>query len=183
MAFFTRLVYCRADLTFTSLTSSFKSHSISCTVTLSNSSLHQWRSHSPQSQSLCQSVLQTRDYLQWRIIQINDHKKTLNLDTFIKVTNNNLDRARVVAYKHLRNWHTLNTSLVQQMRLVVKNDASHLWDFTDLADALLSIDLPASFKSKILKEFPNIFSRPFTYGSENREKYSEIMANVHKQIP
>jgi pro-apoptotic serine protease NMA111 len=78
------------------------------------------------------------------IVQTVDHKKTPNLKTFIEVMKTIPDRARVVVtYKHLRDLHTLNTSIVHidrhwssKMRLAVRNDSTGLWDFTDLADAL-----------------------------------------------
>ncbi|RKF54886.1 Pro-apoptotic serine protease NMA111 [Erysiphe neolycopersici] len=78
------------------------------------------------------------------IIQTVDHKKTPDLDSFIEVMKKIPDRARVVVtYKHLRDLHTLNTSILtidrhwcQKMRLAVRNDTTGLWDFTDLDDAL-----------------------------------------------
>ncbi|TAQ91300.1 hypothetical protein B7494_g376 [Chlorociboria aeruginascens] len=81
------------------------------------------------------------------IIQTIDHKKTPDLNSFIEVMKGIPDRARVVVtYKHLRDLHTLNTSVVQidrhwssKMRLAVRNDETGLWDFTDLADALPQI--------------------------------------------
>lgn len=78
------------------------------------------------------------------IIQTVDHKQTPDLDTFISVMKNIPDKARVVVtYKHLRDLHTLNTSILHidrhwssKMRLAVRNDETGLWDFTDLADAI-----------------------------------------------
>ncbi|RKF77921.1 Pro-apoptotic serine protease NMA111 [Golovinomyces cichoracearum] len=78
------------------------------------------------------------------IIQTVDHKKTPDLDTFIEVMKMIPDRARVVVtYKHLRDLHTLNTSILtidrhwsQKMRLAVRNDNTGLWDFTDIGEAL-----------------------------------------------
>jgi S1-C subfamily serine protease len=78
------------------------------------------------------------------IIQTVDHKKTPDLDSFIEAMKGIPDRARVVVtYKHLRDLHTLNTSILHidrhwssKMRLAVRNDETGLWDFTDLADAL-----------------------------------------------
>jgi S1-C subfamily serine protease len=54
------------------------------------------------------------------------------------------DRARVVVtYKHLRDLHTLHTSILHidrhwasKMRMAVRNDKTGLWDFSDIADAL-----------------------------------------------
>ncbi|KAI9710874.1 MAG: hypothetical protein M1812_007326 [Candelaria pacifica] len=73
-----------------------------------------------------------------------DQKKTPDLDTFIEVMRHIPDRARVVVtYKHLRDLHTLNTSIVYidrhwttKMRMAVRNDKTGVWDFTDLADPL-----------------------------------------------
>jgi len=78
------------------------------------------------------------------IIQTVDHKKVPDLDTFIEVAKGIPDKARVVVtYKHLRDLHTLNTSVIyvdrhwsSKMKLAVRNDETGLWDFSDLADAL-----------------------------------------------
>lgn len=78
------------------------------------------------------------------MIETVDHKKTPDLDTFIEVMKGIPDRSRVVVtYKHLRDLHTLNTSILNidrhwssKMRLAVRNDTTGLWDFTDLADAI-----------------------------------------------
>jgi pro-apoptotic serine protease NMA111 len=90
------------------------------------------------------------------IIQTIDHQKTPDLATFIEVMKKIPDRARVVVtYKHLRDLHTLNTSILHidrhwssKMRLAERNDVSGLWDFTDLADplpAVLPVPRNASF--------------------------------------
>lgn len=76
------------------------------------------------------------------IIQTIDQKKTPDLDTFIEVMKGIPDKARVVVtYKHLRDLHTLNTSIIyidrhwaKKMKLATRNDETGLWDFTDLAD-------------------------------------------------
>lgn len=81
------------------------------------------------------------------IIQTVDHKKTPDLDAFIEVMSGIPDRARVVVtYKHLRDLHTLNTTIIyidrhwaKKMKLAVRNDETGLWDFTDLAEALPSV--------------------------------------------
>ena len=78
------------------------------------------------------------------LIESIDQKKTPNLATFIEVMKGVPDRARVVVtYKHLRDLHTLNTSIIyvdrhwtSKMRMAVRNDKTGLWDFTDLADPL-----------------------------------------------
>lgn len=78
------------------------------------------------------------------IVQSVDHKETPDLDTFIEVMKSIPDRSRVVVkYKHLRDLHTLNTSIIyidrhwsSKMRMATRNDETGLWDFKDLADAL-----------------------------------------------
>lgn len=78
------------------------------------------------------------------LIQSIDQKPTPNLDTFIEVMKKIPDRARVVVtYKHLRDMHTLNTSILlmdrhwhKTMRLAVRNDETGLWDFSDLSEPL-----------------------------------------------
>lgn len=78
------------------------------------------------------------------LIESIDQKKTPDLDTFIEVMSKISDRARVVVtYKHLRDLHTLNTSIIyvdrhwsRKMRMAVRNDKTGIWDFTDLAEPL-----------------------------------------------
>lgn len=78
------------------------------------------------------------------IIQSVDNKKVPDLDTFIQVMKAIPDKARVVVkYKHLRDLHTLNTTVIYvdrhwsaKMKLAVRNDTTGLWDFTDLGEPL-----------------------------------------------
>ncbi|OQO11318.1 Pro-apoptotic serine protease [Cryoendolithus antarcticus] len=78
------------------------------------------------------------------LIQTIDNKPTPDLETFIEVMGGIADRSRVVVtYKHLRDMHTLNTSILlvdrhwsKTMRMAVRNDKSGLWDFTTLAEPL-----------------------------------------------
>ena len=78
------------------------------------------------------------------LVQSIDHKKTPDLDTFIEVAKGIPDKSRVVVtYKHLRDLHTLHTTIMyidrhwaKKMKLAVRNDETGLWDFSDLADAL-----------------------------------------------
>ncbi|KAF4126724.1 PDZ protein [Geosmithia morbida] len=78
------------------------------------------------------------------IIQTIDHKPVPNLDAFIEVMRAIPDKARVVVTsKHLRDLHTLNTTVIyidrhwtSKMKLAVRNDVTGLWDFSDLGDAL-----------------------------------------------
>ncbi|OTA96114.1 hypothetical protein M434DRAFT_68149 [Hypoxylon sp. CO27-5] len=78
------------------------------------------------------------------MIQSVDQKKTPDLETFIDVVKQIPDKKRVVVtYKHLRDLHTLNTTIINvdrhwsaKMRLAVRNDVTGLWDFEDIADAL-----------------------------------------------
>jgi pro-apoptotic serine protease NMA111 len=78
------------------------------------------------------------------LIKTVDHRETPDLKTFIEVMKTVPDKARiVVTYKHLRDLHTLNTTIIyvdrhwsSKMKLAVRNDETGLWDFTDLADPL-----------------------------------------------
>jgi S1-C subfamily serine protease len=78
------------------------------------------------------------------IIQTVDHKKVKNLDSFIEVMKSIPDKARVVVtYKHLRDLHTLNTTVIYvdrhwsaKMKMAIRNDETGLWDFSDLGDPL-----------------------------------------------
>ncbi|KXT18411.1 hypothetical protein AC579_8147 [Pseudocercospora musae] len=78
------------------------------------------------------------------LIQSIDNQPTPNLDAFVEVMKGVADRSRVVVtYKHLRDMHTLNTSIMlvdrhwsKGMRLAVRNDETGLWDFTDLGEAI-----------------------------------------------
>ncbi|KAH7030809.1 trypsin-like cysteine/serine peptidase domain-containing protein [Microdochium trichocladiopsis] len=92
------------------------------------------------------------------MIQSVDQKKTPDLDTFIEVVKQIPDRKRVVVtYKHLRDLHTLNTTIVNvdrhwatKMRLAVRNDETGLWDFKDIADPLPQIP-PAPQKGTFIE--------------------------------
>lgn len=65
------------------------------------------------------------------LIQTLDHRRVPDLQTFIEVAKTIPDRARVVVtYKHLRDLHTLNTTIIyvdrhwsSKMKLAVRNDA------------------------------------------------------------
>ncbi|UKZ60382.1 uncharacterized protein TrAtP1_001663 [Trichoderma atroviride] len=78
------------------------------------------------------------------IVQSVDQKAVPDLDTFIEVMKQIPDRARVVVtYKHLRDLHTLNTTIVYvdrhwsaKMKMAVRNDVTGLWDFSDLGEPL-----------------------------------------------
>ena len=78
------------------------------------------------------------------IIESIDHKPTPDLDTFIEVMQGIRDRARVVVtYKHLRDLHTLNNTIIYidrhwipKMRMAIRNDETGLWDFSDLGEGL-----------------------------------------------
>lgn len=63
----------------------------------------------------------------------------------------------VVTYKHLRDLHTLNTSIttidrhwVPKMRMAKRNDTTGLWDFSDVADALPPL-APVPRKANFIK--------------------------------
>ncbi|KAG7109841.1 Pro-apoptotic serine protease like protein [Verticillium longisporum] len=78
------------------------------------------------------------------LIQSVAGKNTPDLDTFVEVMKEIPDRRRVVVtYKHLRDLHTLNTTVINvdrhwsaKMKMAVRNDETGLWDFSDLGDAL-----------------------------------------------
>ena len=78
------------------------------------------------------------------IVQTVDHKKVPDLATFINVMKDIPDKARiVVTYKHLRDLHTLNTTVIyvdrhwsSKMKMAIRNDETGLWDFKDLGDPL-----------------------------------------------
>ncbi|KAK4674847.1 hypothetical protein QC763_124240 [Podospora pseudopauciseta] len=92
------------------------------------------------------------------LIQTVDHKKTPDLDTFIDVLKGIPDKSRVVVtYKHLRDLHTLNTTIIfvdrhwaKKMKLAVRNDKTGLWDFTNLADPLPPIP-PVPTKARFIQ--------------------------------
>lgn len=76
------------------------------------------------------------------LVQSVDHKPTPDLNTFVEIMKEIPDRSRVVVtYKHLRDMHSLNTSIMlvdrhwhKNMRMAVRNDETGLWDFTDLSE-------------------------------------------------
>ncbi|KAH6685677.1 PDZ domain-containing protein [Plectosphaerella plurivora] len=78
------------------------------------------------------------------IIQTVAGQSTPNLDTFVEVMKGIADRDRIViTYKHLRDLHTLHTTVINvdrhwntKMKLAVRNDVTGLWDFSDLGDPL-----------------------------------------------
>ncbi|KAM0718272.1 hypothetical protein Q7P37_006604 [Cladosporium fusiforme] len=92
------------------------------------------------------------------LIQSIDNKPTPDLTTFIEVMKAIPDRSRVVVtYKHLRDMHTLNTSILlvdrhwsKSMRMAVRNDVSGFWDFTDLAEPVPPI-APVPRKANFVK--------------------------------
>lgn len=92
------------------------------------------------------------------LIESIDQKKTPDLDTFVEVMKMIPDRARVVVtYKHLRDLHTLNTSVIyidrhwsSKMRMAVRNDKTGLWDFTDLGEPLPAV-APTRCKADFVK--------------------------------
>ncbi|KAI8327906.1 trypsin-like cysteine/serine peptidase domain-containing protein [Choanephora cucurbitarum] len=77
------------------------------------------------------------------IVKSVDDKETPTLNTFIEVMQSIPDRARVpVVYYSIADTHTIMVAVVQverhwsSFRLAVRNDATGLWDFTDLGDPL-----------------------------------------------
>ncbi|WPH00206.1 Peptidase, trypsin-like protein [Acrodontium crateriforme] len=99
------------------------------------------------------------------LVQTIDHKPTPDLDTFVEVMKEIPDRSRVVVtYKHLRDMHTLNTSIMlvdrhwhKNMRLAVRNDETGLWDYTDLSEpvpALKPVPRKANFTQMAAAKHP-----------------------------
>jgi S1-C subfamily serine protease len=92
------------------------------------------------------------------LIQTIDNKPTPDLDTFIEVMKAIPDRSRVVVtYKHLRDMHTLNTSILfidrhwsKSMKLAVRNDETGTWDFSDLGKPIQPVD-PVPRKANFVK--------------------------------
>ncbi|KAI5797740.1 trypsin-like cysteine/serine peptidase domain-containing protein [Geopyxis carbonaria] len=79
----------------------------------------------------------------WLIETVDNHKTT-NLDEFIAAMKTIPDRARiVVTYRHLRDLHTMHTSILyidrhwtSKMRMAIRNDETGIWDYKDLGDPL-----------------------------------------------
>lgn len=92
------------------------------------------------------------------LIESVDQRRTPNLDTFIEIMKTIPDKARVVvSYKHLRDLHTLNTSIIyvdrhwsKKMRMAVRNDSTGLWDFTDLGEPLPALP-PVRCKAEFVR--------------------------------
>ena len=103
------------------------------------------------------------------LIESIDQRKTPDLDTFIKVMSGIRDRARVVVtYKHLRDLHTINTTILyidrhwtSKMRMAIRNDETGLWDFSDVADPL-----PAAPPVARSAEFAQLESTSYAAASE-----------------
>ncbi|RPB10887.1 trypsin-like serine protease [Morchella conica CCBAS932] len=83
------------------------------------------------------------------IIESVGNKKCYNLSAFIDIMKSIPDRARVVVtYRHLRDLHTMHTSILYidrhwstKMRMAIRNDSTGLWDFSDIGDPLPPVDL------------------------------------------
>ncbi|KAH0605933.1 uncharacterized protein H6S33_004390 [Morchella sextelata] len=83
------------------------------------------------------------------IIESVGNKKCYNLNAFIDIMKSIPDRARVVVtYRHLRDLHTMHTSILYidrhwstKMRMAIRNDSTGLWDFSDIGDPLPPVDL------------------------------------------
>jgi pro-apoptotic serine protease NMA111 len=115
------------------------------------------------------------------LIESIDQKKTPDLDTFIQVMKEIPDRSRVVVtYKHLRDLHTVNTSILyidrhwtSKMRMAVRNDESGLWDFIDLADAI-----PAASPKPGSAEFPTLESVQYAAASEVIKSFVRVSCTM-----
>ena len=92
------------------------------------------------------------------LIQSVDNKPTPNVTAFVEVMKGITDRARVVVtYKHLRDMHTLNTSILlvdrhwhRNITLHTRNDESGLWDSKTLATPLPPV-LPPPRKANFIQ--------------------------------
>lgn len=92
------------------------------------------------------------------LVQSVDNKPTPNLDTFVQVMRGIPDKKRVViTFKHLRDMHTLSTSITlvdrhwnKSMRMAIRNDETGLWDFTELAEPIEPTP-PASRKANFIQ--------------------------------
>ncbi|KAI7865276.1 trypsin-like cysteine/serine peptidase domain-containing protein [Spinellus fusiger] len=87
------------------------------------------------------------------IIQSVDDKPTPNLDTFIEVMKTIPDRERVpVVYYSIADTHTILVAVVQverhwsSFRLAVRNDATGVWDFTEMGEPMLPRPIEPSTK-------------------------------------
>lgn len=115
------------------------------------------------------------------LIESIDQKKTPNLDTFVQVMKEIPDRSRVVVtYKHLRDLHTVNTSILYidrhwttKMRMAVRNDETGLWDFIDLADAI-----PAALPKPGSAEFPTLESVQYAAASEVIKSFVRVSCTM-----
>ena len=116
------------------------------------------------------------------IVESIAQKPTPDLKTFIEVMKEIPDRARVVVtYKHLRDLHTLNTSIIYidrhwlpKMRIAVRNDTTGLWDFSDLGEGL-----PAAPPMKCKADF----ARLETVGHEAASDIIRSFVRVSCQMP
>ena len=115
------------------------------------------------------------------IIESIDQKKTPDLDTFVKVMSGIRDRARVVVtYKHLRDLHTVNTSILyvdrhwtSKIRMAIRNDTTGLWDFTDISDPL-----PAAPPVARSAEFPQLDSSSHGAASEVIKSFVRVACTM-----
>ena len=94
----------------------------------------------------------------WIVVSV-DGKQTPDIDAFVDVMKEIPDRSRVVVtYKHLRDLHTLNTSIMYidrhwhpKMRMAIRNDVTGLWDFHNIGEPV-----PAKRPVRSTAEFPRL---------------------------
>lgn len=92
------------------------------------------------------------------LLQEVDNKPTPNLDAFIEIMKKIPDKKRIVmTYKHIRDLHTLNTSITtidrhwhSAVRLAKRNDETGLWDFSTLSEAIPAVP-PVPRKANFIK--------------------------------
>jgi pro-apoptotic serine protease NMA111 len=119
------------------------------------------------------------------LVESIDQQRTPDLDSFVRVMSSIRDRSRVVvSYKHLRDLHTVHTSILyidrhwsRKMRLAVRNDESGLWDFTDIADAL-----PAAPLVPRSAEFPQMDTSSYTAAADIIRSFVRITCTMPVKI-
>jgi S1-C subfamily serine protease len=101
-------------------------------------------------------------YTSGYLIQQVNYEPTPDLDTFVKVMKNIADREQVpVSYKHLRELHTLKTTIIRvdrhwspEMQMITRNDKTGSWDFRSIAGPIPRLE-PVPIRAK----FPEIHLR------------------------
>lgn len=120
----------------------------------------------------------------WLIDSV-DNQPTPNLEAFISVMSGVRDRARVVvSYRHLRDLHTVNTSILHidrhwasKMRMAIRNDRTGLWDYSDIADPR-----PAITPQPRSGEFPQMDTSTYTAAADIIRSFVRITCTMPVKI-